>query len=62
MDKNHRNRTPRKDLLVFDVPSDIRDVLVADARDQNKSVNDTAIGIMAARYNVKHTSSGVPFT
>lgn len=62
MDRNHRNKNPRKDLLVFDVPSDIRDALVADARERNKSVNDTAIGILAARYRVKHTSSGIPFT
>jgi len=62
VDTNHRNKKARKDLLVFDVPGSIRDGLVADAREQNKSVNDTAIGILAARYRVKHTSSGVPFT
>ena len=52
----------RKDLLVYDVPPEIRDMLVADAYKQNVSINERAVSILAAHYKVKHIPSGVPFT
>jgi hypothetical protein len=54
--------SPRKDLLVFDVPPEIRDALVAEAYERNISINDLAVEICAARFKVKHIPSGVPFT
>jgi hypothetical protein len=52
----------RKDLLVYDVPAEIRDAVVADAYANNVSINETAVAILAARFKVKHIPSGVPFT
>ncbi len=54
--------TGRKDLLVYDVPPEIRDALVADAYAQNVSINERAVSILCAHYKVKHTPSEVPFT
>jgi hypothetical protein len=54
--------SPRKDLLVYDVPPEIRDALVADAYQQNVSINEAAVSILAAHYKVKHIPTGVPFT
>lgn len=51
----------RKDLLVFDVPEPIRLALVKDASEQNVSINECAVAILAAHYKVKHLPSGVPF-
>jgi hypothetical protein len=51
----------RKDLLVYDVPPEIREALVADAYKQNISINDCAVAILAADYKVKHIPTGVPF-
>lgn len=51
----------RKDLLVYDVPDDIRNALVADAYAQDKSINDTAVTILCARYKIKHTPSDANF-
>jgi hypothetical protein len=52
----------RKDLLVHDVPPEIRDALVADAYQKNISINEAAVVILAAHYKVKHIPSGAPFT
>jgi hypothetical protein len=52
----------RKDLLVYDVPAEIRDALVADAYKQNVSINERAVSILCAHYKVKHQPSGTPFT
>lgn len=54
--------SPRKDLLVYDVPEEIRGALVADAAEQNVSINECAVSILASHYKVKHRPSGVPFT
>jgi hypothetical protein len=55
------SRSPRKDLLVYEVPDDIRLALVKDASEQNVSINERAVSILAAHYKVKHQPSGVPF-
>lgn len=52
----------RKDLLVFDVPPEIREALVNDAYERNVSVNDLAVQILATHFRVKHTPTGAPFT
>jgi hypothetical protein len=52
----------RKDLLVYDVPTEIREALVADAYARNVSINEAAVSILAAHYKVKHIPSGVAFT
>lgn len=52
----------RKDLLVQDVPPEIRDLLVADAYGRNISINEAAVEILTTHYKVKHIPSGAPFT
>ena len=52
----------RKDLLVYEVPDDIRLALVKDASEQNVSINECAVAILAAHYKVKHLPSGMPFS
>jgi hypothetical protein len=52
----------RKDLLVYDVPPEIKAALVADAQERNVSINDRAVAILAAHYKVKHIPTGFPFT
>jgi hypothetical protein len=52
----------RKDLLVYDLPPEIRDSLVADAYQQNVSINEAAVAILANHYKVKYIPTGVPFT
>ena len=54
MDYNYRNKTARKSLLITDVPADIRQALIEDAKTQDIPVGETAIGILCAAYNVKH--------
>jgi hypothetical protein len=51
----------RKDLLVYEVPDDIRRALLQDASKQDVSVNECAVAILAAHYKVKHIPSGVGF-
>ena len=52
----------RKDILVYDVPSAIRQALVADAEQQDISINDCALSILMAHYKLKWKPSGMPFT
>lgn len=52
----------RKDLLVYDVPPEIRQALVTDAEVRNVSINEAAVSILAEHYNVKYVPTGVPFT
>lgn len=52
----------RKDLLVYDVPPEIKAALVADAKEQDVSINEAAVKILATEYKVKHSPSGMPFT
>lgn len=52
----------RKDLLVYDVPVEIREALVAEARAENISINEAALRILAGHYVAKVEPSGVPFT
>lgn len=51
----------RRDLLVHDVPPEIRNALVQDARARNVSINEAAVSILAGHYKVKWQPSGVPF-
>lgn len=52
----------RKAILVYDIPDDIREVLVADAQKQNVSLNEVVVQILAARFKVKVAPTGAPFT
>lgn len=61
MNVNHRNKTARKDLLVHDVPPELKRALVDDAREQNCSVNEAAVLILAAKFGTKYERTGVPF-
>lgn len=51
----------RKDLLVFDIPIEVKDALLADAEARNVSLNEMAVVILAEHYKVKYIPSGVPF-
>ena len=55
------SRSPRKDLLVYEVPDEIRLALVKDASEQDVSINECAVAILASYFKVKHQPSGVPF-
>jgi hypothetical protein len=57
VDSNDRNKTARKSLLITDIPPDIRQALVDDARQQDVSVNETAVRILCGCFNVKHVES-----
>lgn len=46
---------------MYEVRADIRDALVADAREQNISINEAAVKILAEHYEVAYAPSGVPF-
>lgn len=52
----------RKDLLVYDVPPEIRFALNCDAEEQDCSINEAAVKILAAHYKVKYVPTGVRFT
>ncbi len=52
----------RKDILVYDVPDDIREALINEARTVDVSINDMAVSILAKRFRVRHHSTGAPFT
>lgn len=53
---------PRKDILVYDIPDDIRTALVADAQAQNVSLNEVVVQVLGKRFGVKVKPSDVPFT
>lgn len=57
MDRNHRNKNARKSLLLTDVPESIRVKLVADAKEQDTSINEAAVRILCAAMKVKHIPS-----
>jgi len=54
-------REPRKDILVYDMPDEIREALVADAKEQNISINDAAVKILAKRFRVRFVSTGASY-
>lgn len=49
------------EILVEDIPEQLRSRLVADAQEANASINETAVAILAARYGVEREPSGRPF-
>lgn len=51
----------RKDILVYDVPDEIREALIQEARAADMSINDMAVGILCKRFRVRHNSTGAPF-
>ena len=53
-DRNHRNKNPRKDLIVTDMPTDIRKALVANAKEQNIPVSEAAVRILCDTFKVKY--------
>lgn len=53
----HR-KNPRRELMVTDVPAEIRDALEKSAAVQAVSVNEAAVRILAGHYNVKHLTPG----
>lgn len=52
----------RKDILVYDIPDEIREALVGDARQRNLSLNEVIVQILASRFKVKITPTGAPYT
>jgi hypothetical protein len=50
----------RVEIVVQDVPVDLRAALVADAADRNISINETAVAILAATYGVPREPSTRP--
>lgn len=52
----------RKDILVYDIPDEIRLALVADATEQNLSLNEVVVRILSDRFKVKISPTGAPFT
>lgn len=54
MDRNHKSKTPRRELLVADVPAEIRSALDTDATQNGVSVNAVAVRILCDHYNVKY--------
>lgn len=51
----------RKDLLVYDVPDDVRSALTADAEARGISINGAAVAILAGHYGVPIAPGGAPF-
>lgn len=51
----------RRDLLIHDVPHEIRNALVQDAQNRNVSINEAAVSVLAQIYKVNWQPSGVPF-
>ncbi len=53
-DRNDRNKNARRELMVSDCPPEIHAALYHAAHEQQVSVNEAAVRILAAHYNVKH--------
>ena len=53
-DPNHKTKSARKDLLVTDVPSEIRKALVSEAKARDCSINKVAVQILATAFKVKY--------
>ncbi len=53
---------PRKDILVYEIPEEIRGPLVVEAKALNVSLNDLVVAILSKRFRLKHTPSGAPYT
>lgn len=51
----------RTEILVEDVPEKIRDLVVAEAKHRDVSINEMAVGILAAAYGVEREPSGRGF-
>lgn len=47
----------RVEIVVQDVPPELREVLVADAAERDISINETAVGILADHYGVERKPS-----
>lgn len=58
MDRSHKIKTPRKSLLVTDVPTEIREALVSDAKERDIPVGEAAIQILCSAYGVKYVPTG----
>ncbi len=52
----------RKDILVYDIPDEIREALVADAQERNRSLNEVVVQILADRFRVNMPQTLAPFT
>jgi predicted HicB family RNase H-like nuclease len=52
----------RKDILVYDIPEEIRLAVVADAKEQNVSLNEAVVKVLADRFKVRVKPTGAPFT
>lgn len=52
----------RKDILVYEVPEEIRSALVADASTRDISINDLAVSILFEHYGLKREPTGSRFT
>jgi len=52
-DRNDRNKNPRRELLVTDVPHPIRSALDNEAAARKESVNTVAVRVLSTHYRVK---------
>ncbi len=55
-------KQPRKDILVYEIPEDIRVALVEDAKERNRSLNEVVIQILGDRFKVNMPQTYAPFT
>jgi predicted HicB family RNase H-like nuclease len=52
----------RKDILVYDIPEEIRLALVEDAQERNRSLNEVVVQILGDRFKVNMPQTLAPFT
>ena len=53
------SKRQRRDILVHDVPDEIRKALIADAKKRDLSINEVAVTILADRFRVKREAKVV---
>lgn len=57
---DHRNMSKRVEILIQNIPVDVRDALVADAATRDISINEAAVQILAKAYKIKREPSTRP--
>lgn len=55
-DRNDRNKNPRKELLIHDVPAALHGALDTTAEVEKISINEAAVRILSDHYKVKHST------
>lgn len=51
----------RVEIVVQDIPQELRSAIIADAREQNVSINEVAVRILATAFGVEREPSGRPY-